>query len=95
MTSELSKKEEYKKNDRRLKKLKEEVKKNKELVEKDINKKENRKDSTSDDYITFPTMPNTYSYGWICPVCGRGNAPYVKTCPCIPNFPSYEVTCQW
>ena len=24
--------------------------------------------------------------GWICPVCGRGNAPQVTTCPCKP-FP--------
>jgi hypothetical protein len=20
--------------------------------------------------------------GWVCPVCGRGNAPWVKTCNC-------------
>ena len=26
------------------------------------------------------------NYGWICPVCGRGNAPFVQTCPCK-NFP--------
>ncbi len=23
-----------------------------------------------------------YSYGWICPVCGRGNAPFSNVCPC-------------
>lgn len=22
------------------------------------------------------------SYGWICPVCGRGNAPWNSCCPC-------------
>ena len=21
--------------------------------------------------------------GWICPVCGRGVAPYVQVCPCV------------
>jgi hypothetical protein len=26
-------------------------------------------------------------YGWTCPVCGRGNSPQQRTCPCkpIPN----------
>ena len=33
-----------------------------------------------------PAMP-----GWICPVCGRGNAPYTNTCPCIPIV--HEMTC--
>ena len=23
-------------------------------------------------------------YGWVCPRCGRGNAPSTPTCPCIP-----------
>lgn len=31
------------------------------------------------------------SYGWICPVCGRGNAPFTSTCPCVHQ--KYEVTC--
>lgn len=30
-------------------------------------------------------------YGWICPKCGRGNAPSCMTCPCIPM--EYKVTC--
>ena len=31
-----------------------------------------------------PTYPN---YGWICPRCGRGNAPGTQTCPCVPAPP--------
>ncbi len=23
--------------------------------------------------------------GWICPKCGRGNAPFSPTCPCTPE----------
>ena len=29
--------------------------------------------------IVFP------NYGWICPKCGRGNAPSTATCPCGPS----------
>ena len=29
--------------------------------------------------------------GWICPVCGRGLAPWVSVCPCNDK---YEVTCE-
>ena len=29
--------------------------------------------------------------GWVCPVCGRGNSPFVGTCPCKPI--DYKVTC--
>lgn len=25
-----------------------------------------------------------YNYGWICPVCGRGNSPHTHICPCKP-----------
>lgn len=34
-------------------------------------------------------------YGWICPICGRGNSPSTTTCPCKPI--SWELTCgpQW
>lgn len=36
-----------------------------------------------------------YNYGWICPVCGRGNSPFTNTCPCKPI--NWELTCspQW
>jgi len=35
---------------------------------------------------TTPT-PVVGIYGWICPLCGRGNAPFTSTCPCIPPPP--------
>jgi hypothetical protein len=28
------------------------------------------------------------NYGWKCPVCGRGNAPWSATCPCTPYPPT-------
>ena len=28
--------------------------------------------------------PKPVQYGWICPVCGRGNSPFTSTCPCKP-----------
>ena len=31
-------------------------------------------------------------YGWICPVCGRGNSPFTSTCPCKPIY--YKLTCD-
>jgi hypothetical protein len=31
-------------------------------------------------------------YGWLCPACGRGNAPMNMTCPCKP-WPTLEVSC--
>jgi hypothetical protein len=30
--------------------------------------------------------------GWVCPRCGRGNAPHTSSCPCIPP-PPMKVTC--
>jgi len=33
----------------------------------------------------------TTNIGWLCPACGRGNAPTTSTCPCKP-WPKMEVT---
>ena len=30
--------------------------------------------------------------GWLCPACGRGNAPMNMTCPCKP-WTTMEVSC--
>lgn len=30
--------------------------------------------------------------GWLCPACGRGNAPLTETCSCK-GWPHYDVTC--
>ena len=30
------------------------------------------------------TVNKPVQYGWICPVCGRGNSPFTSTCPCKP-----------
>lgn len=39
------------------------------------------------------------TYGWICPVCGRGVAPDQKYCGCRPQptpiYPSYPVYPYW
>ena len=37
------------------------------------------------------TEPEIKTYGWICPVCGRGNAPWSSSCPCV--APEMKVTC--
>ena len=36
------------------------------------------------------TMPT--QYGWLCPACGRGNAPLAQTCPCR-GWPTMQITC--
>lgn len=36
-------------------------------------------------------VPNTDMTGWTCPICGRGNAPFTSTCPCIP-LPIPDIT---
>ena len=37
------------------------------------------------------TMNKPVQYGWICPVCGRGNSPFTNTCPCKPI--NWNLTC--
>jgi hypothetical protein len=39
-----------------------------------------------------PTPPPA-AYGWICPRCGAGNAPWNPHCPCVPILLG-PVTCQ-
>lgn len=41
------------------------------------------------NWVTRPTPTQTQpppqaAYGWICPVCGRGNSPFVTVCDCKP-----------
>ena len=31
------------------------------------------------------------NYGWICPVCGRGNAPWNSSCSCRVGYWTYPV----
>ena len=53
----------------------------------------NGKHAMNCPYYHVPSIPTpTYgSVGWICPKCGRGNAPACMTCPCVPM--EYKVTC--
>jgi rubrerythrin len=44
-------------------------------------------DTTYDSDELETTLEN---YGWICPVCGRGNSPDTRTCPCMG-----EITFKW
>ena len=40
----------------------------------------------TDEELTNPKL-----YGWICPICGRGNSPFTTTCMCRPL--NTQVTC--
>lgn len=34
--------------------------------------------------------------GWVCPVCGRGNAPWAMTCcGCVGRLPAQSSPYQW
>jgi len=50
--------------------------------------------STCPEICKCPPEPTTIgNYGWICPVCGRGNAPTTHTCPCTP--PPFTPVVTW
>lgn len=34
------------------------------------------------DNLSDPTPDKGMGQGWKCPSCGRGNAPWLATCPC-------------
>jgi len=37
-------------------------------------------------FYRHPGQQSPYTlYGWVCPKCGRGNAPACMTCPCVPT----------
>lgn len=43
----------------------------------------------------LPMNPPLIPYvqqGWICPRCGRGNAPWVSQCPCLPAAYGPKIT---
>lgn len=31
------------------------------------------------------------NYGWICPKCGRGNAPWKESCDCVNPIPHWPI----
>ena len=40
-------------------------------------------------------MESIMTYGWVCPVCGKVNAPWASQCTCRGKLPvSYEPTCS-
>ena len=56
-------------------------------------------DSTSKTFNLDGQHSIAGTYGWICPVCGRGVAPDQKYCGCRPQptpiYPSYPVYPYW
>jgi len=36
----------------------------------------------TDGELDKPELPSIKETGWLCPVCGRGNAPFVRRCNC-------------
>ena len=36
-----------------------------------------------DNLAPYENPPEFKQYGWICPRCGRGNAPWNATCSCL------------
>lgn len=52
----------------------------------------NGKHATHCPLYQVAQIPQTYgAVGWVCPKCGRGNAPACMTCPCVQI--EYKVTC--
>ena len=54
--------------------------------------------STSGSYtINMGELPK--QYGWVCPLCGRANAPWLSQCPCQPKttwtFTSPTAPLEW
>ena len=40
-------------------------------------------------------MEPIMTYGWVCPVCGKVNAPWASQCTCKGKLPVfYEPTCN-
>lgn len=48
--------------------------------------------AAAEDRVCQCFQKNPVVYGWVCPVCGRGNGPYTNTCPCKPF--EIRITCQ-
>ena len=56
---------------------------------------ENMKEVTGMDDLRLEAEDETVQppvqHGWICPRCGKGNAPWQPTCPCMPTYWSCQV----